>query len=245
MKTPSKIKSLLRSALLLFVGIAAYCAPIKAMASDSCYSSATFPTPSCSIGYSSYVQITWGGISSSCYAYYSPRYVVYRSTSSTFSWSSVTRLTTTTNRSYYDYSALTGTIYYYWIGVVDESDDSVWVDKNKKDWGMRPIPDCDFSTVALPTPSCSISYCDYVSISWSALTGSCASRVRNYVVYRSTSSTFNWSTVTKVATLGTGTTYYYDYSATYGTTYYYWIGVKDSSGATWVNKDKKDWGKRY
>ena len=242
MNALNKIKSLSRMAQLLCVGLAMFFAPIDARAADSCYQSATFPTPSCSTSYSSYIYITWGSISSSCYAYYNPRYVVYRGTSSTFSWSGVTRLTTTTSRYYYDYSAAAGTTYYYWIGVVDESDNSVWVDYSKKDWG-RLGGGCDFSTANLPTPSCSISYCDYVSISWSAVTGECSSRVRNYVVYRSTSSTFSWSGVTKLGTT-TGTTYY-DRTATPGTTYYYWIGVTDSStGSIWVNYNKKDWGKR-
>ena len=97
----------------------------------------------------------------------------------------------------------------------------------------RASDDC-FESTALPTPSCSTSYVSYVYISWSALTGDCSSRVRNYVVYRSTSSTFSWSGVTKLGT--TTNKYYYDYSATAGTTYYYWIGVTDSStGSIWVN----------
>ena len=234
-----KTKTLLRAALLLLAGLATCLAPIETRASDSCYQSATMPQPTASTGYSSYIYISWTSISASCYAFYSPRYVVYRSTSSTFSWSGVSRLATTTNRYYYDYSAVAGRTYYYWIGVVDESDESVWVNYDKKDWGKRA--DNCFATASLPQPSASTSYSDYVKVTWSAFTG-CSPFGGKYVVYRSTSSTFSWSTAKGIAV--TYSTTYYDYSAVAGTKYWYWIGVVDNAGATWVNYDKKDWGKR-
>ena len=234
-----KTKTLLRAALLLLAGLATCLAPIETRASDSCYQSATMPQPTASTGYSSYIYISWTSISASCYAFYSPRYVVYRSTSSTFSWSGVSRLATTTNRYYYDYSAVAGRTYYYWIGVVDESDESVWVNYDKKDWGKRA--DNCFATASLPQPSASTSYSSYVKVTWPTFT-SCSPFGGRYVVYRSTSSTFSWSTAKGIAV--TTSTTYYDYSAVAGTKYWYWIGVVDNAGATWVNYDKKDWGKR-
>ena len=236
MKKPKKPKTLLRTALWLFVGLAMFLAPFDATASDSCYQSATMPQPSASTGNSSYIYVSWTSISASCYAFYSPRYVVYRSTSNTFSWSSISRLATTTNRYYYDYSAVAGRTYYYWIGVVDESDESVWVNYNKKEWGKR-LDNC-FASASLPQPSASIDSYSYIKVSWPTFSG-CSPFGGKYVVYRSTSSTFSWSTAKGIAV--TYSTTYYDYSAKAGTKYWYWIGVVDNAGATWVDPTKSDY----
>ncbi len=213
---------------------------------DGCscsFSTIDLPMPSCSTSHCDYIIISW-----SAPKLCSPsvrNYVLYRSTSSTFNWSTTTRLGTTTGTTYYDRTAAYGTSYYYWIGVTDNDTGLIYVNYSKKDMGTRNssgCDDCDFSKANLPMPSCSDSY-SYVDISWSAMTGSCSSRVRNYVVYRSTSSTFNWSTITKLGTT-TGTTYY-DRTAVGGTTYYYWIGVTDSiTGSIWVNYNKKEYVRR-
>ena len=223
---------LLRFMLPLLVGATAFFAPIETKADDSCFSCGNYPSPSASISNSSYVSLSWGAFSSDCCDIYSPRYVVYRSTSSTFSWSSVTRLITTSNRYYNDYSATAGTTYWYWIGVLDDDGDA-WVDKNKKDWGKRPGP----SGLISPTPSCSISYSGYVYSSWSAVSGATG----GYVIYRSTSSEFSWSSATRLGR--TYNLYWYDYTATPGTTYYYWIGASDGN-LIYVTYSHKDWGKR-
>ena len=39
--------------------------------------------------------------------------------------------------------------------------------------------------------------------------------------------------------------YYYDYSASAGRTYYYWIGVLGTDGKIYIQADKKDWGYKY
>ena len=212
---------------------------------DGCscsFSTIDLPMPSCSTSHCDYIIISW-----SAPKLCSPsvrNYVLYRSTSSTFNWSTTTRLGTTTGTTYYDRTAACGTTYYYWIGMTDSRTGSIWVNYNNKCRGRRNCcDDCDFSKANLPMPSCSTSYCDYVSIGWSSISGDCSSRVRNYVVYRSTSSTFNWGTITKLGTT-TGTTYY-DRTAAYGTSYYYWIGVTDNdTGLIYVNYSKKDMGTR-
>ncbi len=219
MKTPSKIKSLLRSALLLFAGMVVYCVPITATASDSCYGSADLPRPTCSISYCDYVYISWSSFTA-CSSF--GGYVVYRSTSSTFNWSTATELNTipTQNTYYYDYSAAIGTTYYYWIGVKDSSTGSTWVNYDRKDWGKRNCGDC-CETIANPQPT-AVCNSSYIYISWPAF-GSCSSFSGKYAVYRSTLSTFSWSSVKKLTE--TYNRYYYDYSASSGQTYYYWIGV--------------------
>ena len=137
MKKERSISSRLRTAVLLFACVCAYFAPIEILASDDCFRCGNIPTPTCSTATSSYISLNWASFTSDCCAFFSsPRYAVYRSTSSTFSWSSVTKLVTTYNTYYYDYSASSYTRYYYWIGVMDSSG-KIYVQDSKKDYGYR------------------------------------------------------------------------------------------------------------
>ena len=243
MKKERSISSRLRTAVLLFACVCAYFAPIEILASDDCFRCGNIPTPTCSTTTSSYISLNWASFTSDCCAFFSsPRYVVYRSTSSTFSWSSITKLATTTSRSYTDYSAAYNTSYYYWIGVIDADTGATWSNNSKRGYGYRPNSSGNcMQTTDNPQPSASTSYPSYIYISWS--TFSCSAFSGKYVVYRSTSSTFSWSSIKKLTT--TYNRYFYDYSAALGTTYYYWIGVMDNSGKTYVQESKKDYGYRY
>ena len=100
--------------------------------------------------------------------------------------------------------------------------------------------DSCYQSATMPQPSASRSYSSYVQVTWSAFTG-CSPFGGRYVVYRSESSTFSWRTVRGLAV--TTSTDYYDYSAAAGTTYWYWVGVVDNAGATWVEPTKCDYNR--
>ena len=180
------------------------------------------PTPTASTSYSSYIYVSWSSVSGA-----STGYAIYRSTSPTFSWGN--RLATTTSTYYYDYNATPGVKYYYWIGPRDSSY-TIYINTARYDWGMRP------SGPIPPTPTCSTSYSSYIYVSWSSVSGAST----GYAIYRSTSPTFSWNN--RIAT--TSSAYYYDYNATPGKTYYYWIGPRDSSYTVYVNTTRYGWGKR-
>jgi len=199
----------------LLFGVLSYCGMLTASAAP------IPPTPTASISYSSYIYVNWSSVSGA-----STGYAIYRSTSPTFSWGN--RIATTTSTYYYDYNATPGVKYYYWIGPRDSSY-TVYINTARYDWGKR-------SGLTPPTPTASTSYSSYIYVSWSSVSGAST----GYAIYRSTSPTFSWNN--RIAT--TSSTYYYDYNATPGVKYYYWIGPRDSSYTVYINTARYGWGKR-
>jgi hypothetical protein len=196
------------------------------------------PTPSCSTSYNGYVKITWSQSSSSVYGYY-----IRRSTTSSFSNSTLlTRITSPSTTTYYDYSATPGTTYYYWVCPIytyASSTGSYWYyyDESKKDWGKSLAP-------IVPDPTCSVSYDSYVKITWSQSSSS----VYGYYIRRSTTSNFS-NSISLTRITSPSTTTYYDYSANRGTTYYYWVcpiySYVSSTGSYWYYYNEYNWDYGY
>ena len=139
------------------------------------------------------IRITWNSVS------YATRYYVYRSTSSSGTYSSLGYVTGL----YKDDTTVTsGTTYYYKIKAYN---DGHYSDLSSYNSGWRKL---------LPPTGVSASdgtYTDKVRVSWSSVSGA-----SQYYVYRATSSSGTYSSIGN-----TTSTYYYDTSAIPGTTYYY------------------------
>ena len=183
------------------------------------------PTPTCSQGaYSSYVHVSWSSVSGA-----TTGYVIWRNTSSNFN--TATRMTTTAAgvTSWNDWSANSGTTYYYWVCPRDSSY-TWWYDTSKwgKGWSQY---------VYVPTPYCSWNTYTYIHLTWS----SSSTEKTGYVIWRNTSSNFN--TAQRMTTTSHGQTYWNDYSATPGVTYYYWVCPRDANYTWWYNTSNWDIGK--
>jgi fibronectin type 3 domain-containing protein len=152
----------------------------------------TYPKGLSASNSSSYNYLSWSSMSG-IYGY-----VIFRSTDSL----TYTRLDTTTSYSYNDYVTDTKK-YYYKIAAFSIYDES--------------IPSPAVSAQKLPTPPSSVSatgYKNYVSLSWSIVTG-----ISSYAVYRNTSN----STGSAVLLVTSSSTAYKDSSAASGQKYYYWV----------------------
>ena len=114
------MKSLKRS-LMIFSIVLGFCLQASA--------ALTPPKPTASDGtYTSYVYVSWSKVSGA------KSYEVRRGTSTTFSYAS--RIAKTSNTYYYDYSAVSGINYYYWILPVD-SKNCGWYTASRYDKGYR------------------------------------------------------------------------------------------------------------
>jgi fibronectin type 3 domain-containing protein len=178
------------------------------------------PQPSASTIYSSYVRVSWSSVANVT------KYVIRRSTNSNYRDS--IQLATTTSTTYYDYSAIAGKTYYYWINVISKGVE--YSNASRYDWGRKYI-----DTLVVPQPTASISYISYIRVGWSSSTGA-----TKYVIRRSLTSNYDNSIV-----VGTTTnTYYYDYPPLRNTRYYYWVNPVDNAGNIYFNRSKYDYGWR-
>lgn len=84
-------------------------------------------------------------------------------------------------------------------------------------------------------PTASVSYTSYIKITYPKSSGA-----TRYYIFRGTSSNWNYATHVKTTTATT----VYDYTATPGVKYYYWVCPGNTSGRYSYNKNKYDWGKR-
>jgi len=134
-------------------------------------------------------------------------YNIYRSTTSSGSYSNIGTSPTT---SYTDNTGSPGTTYYYKVSAYNSG-------------GESSLSDYDYVTTQLNAPIISgttVNSATSVSISWSSV-----SNATGYRIYRSTSSSGNYSSI------GTSsTTSYTDNSCTSGTTYYYRVAAYNSNG---------------
>jgi len=155
--------------------------------------------------YTDRVRVTWNSVSSAT------SYKVYRATSSG---GTKTYLGSTSSTTYDDYSASVGTTYYYWVKAKNAYGESGY---SSYDTGYR-------KGVAPPSPTnvqaSDGTYTDKVRVTWNSV-----SSATSYKVYRATS-----SGGTKTYLGSTSSTTYDDYSASVGTTYYYWVKAKNAYG---------------
>jgi outer membrane protein assembly factor BamB len=157
--------------------------------------------------YTDKVRITWSASSGAT------SYEVYRATSSG---GTKSQIGTPTGTYYDDTSASVGTTYYYWVKAKNTYGTSGYSSYNT---GYRAGSAPPAPTNVSATDG---TYTDKVRITWSASSGA-----TSYEVYRATSS---GGTKSKIGT-PSGTSYD-DYSASVGTTYYYWVKAKNSYGTS-------------
>lgn len=163
--------------------------------------------------YNSCIRLSWSA------AYGAVRYNVRRSTSSSFSRS--TMIGSTTSRVFNDTSAVPGTKYYYWVCPVGRNGRS-WYGDSKRDYGMRAL--------IVPQPSI-YRYSSYVYVYWPAVRGA----VKYRVAYASSYANFSTS---RYLTKTTTYLYDYQYGGSYANQYYYWVMPVCSDGTYWYNKSK-------
>ena len=169
--------------------------------------------------YTDRITVTWNASSGASY------YQVYRGTSSSSYYASA--LSTWQNStSYNDYSATAGTTYYYWVKAATSSSGANASNLSSSyDSGYRannPTPQPPSGVSATKT------YTDRIAVSWYASSGA-----SYYQVYRGTSSSSYYASALST---WQNSTSYNDYSATAGTTYYYWVkAATSSSGANASN----------
>jgi len=90
--------------------------------------------------------------------------------------------------------------------------------------------------LTVPKPSASISYPNYIYVTWANVTGA-----SKYYIFRGTTSTF--SRASRIATVSTRAAR--DWTPTLGVKYFYWIAPLSCCSPTyWYNKSKYDWGYR-
>ncbi|GAK57195.1 fibronectin type III domain protein [Candidatus Vecturithrix granuli] len=156
------------------------------------------------------VYIYWPSVTGASY------YQVYRNT--TNSTTGATALGSwQTNTSYSDSSATPGVTYYYWVKAATSSGGASASNFSSSDAGWRAL------SVPTSISATDGTYPKYVFISWTSVTGA-----SYYQVYRNMT-----NSTTGATALGSWqtNTYYYDYSATPGVTYYYWVkAAVDSAG---------------
>ena len=156
------------------------------------------------------VYIYWPNVTGASY------YQVYRNT--TNSTTGATALSSwQTNTSYSDSSATPGVMYYYWVKAATSSSGASASNFSSSDAGWRAL--------AVPTSVSDTdgTYTNRVLVSWNSVTGA-----SYYQVYRNTTNSTTGATA--LSSWQTNTSYY-DYSATPGATYYYWVkAAVDSAG---------------
>ena len=170
---------------------------------DSPTKKLSVPTPKASKKQNSYVKLKWKQVSGA------EGYYVFRGTST--SWNDASYLTKITSRLttvHYDYTATPGTKYHYWV--CPYASGYYHYNTSKYATGMRKM-------LAVPTPKASKKQTAYVKVSWKKVSGA-----EGYYVFRGTST--SWSQAVKIRELAGGNTrVFYDYSATAGVKYIYWV----------------------
>jgi len=160
--------------------------------------------------YTDKIRITWNSVTGASY------YRVYRATSAGGTKTALGSWTT--NTTYDDTSAQTGTTYYYWVTAATSSDGACESDFSSYDTGTR-------QSLLLPPTGVSATdgtHTDKVQINWNFVDGA-----THYQVYRAISA---GGTKTAISPWQASLNYYYDTTAIAGTTYYYWVKAATSSG---------------
>ncbi len=157
--------------------------------------------------YSDFVYVEWDGSDNAS------SYTVYRSTSS---YGSKSCLGSTFSTDFYDYDAMPGTTYYYWVTASNDAGESGF---SQYDSGYRS------SSYSAPSAPSGVyasqgDYSDRVYIDWDW-----SDDASYYSVYRSTS---QYGSKTYLGY--TYSTYMSDYDATPGVTYYYWVTASNDYG---------------
>ena len=191
------------------------------------------PKPVASTSYTDYVKVTWKKSSGAKYGYY-----IYRSTSSGSSgWSSRKLIGTASSASttFYDYSGLPATKYYYWVCPRHLKNGTTYAftyNTSKSDWGKR--------TGVVPKPSCTVGNPYYIKVTWPVS----ADATYGYYIFRSTSP--NWAYRVHLGSVSSkSTTSFFDKSAISGVKYYYWICPRLTSSGIYLNNTTKyNWGRR-
>jgi alpha-amylase len=156
---------------------------------------------------SSGINLTWSASTGAT------TYTVYRSTSATGTFSSVT---STNAISYADSSLTPSTAYYYYVTAGNSAGTSTASTTATASTQAIPIPDAPAGLTATPASSSAI------NLTWTA-----SSNATSYKVYRSTSATGTFSSI------GTPTTASYaDSGLNAGTTYYYYVMASDTAGTS-------------
>ena len=215
-------KNFLRTAICCLLTLAG------AFVTHSATAAAAVPQPYATASYAYYVKITWSATSNATYGYN-----IYRSTST--SWANRVYIGRTTSKyttTFYDYSGIAGKKYYYWV-CPRPTTSSFYYNTSKYDWGRR-------TGAPVPQPYASISYANYVKLTWSTN----ADATYGYYIFRSTST--SWANRVRIGTVSSKyTTTFYDYTATAGVTYYYWVCPRPTTSGYLYNTSKYDWGRCY
>ncbi len=165
--------------------------------------------------YSDRVAVSWSGTSGNFFR-------VYRNTVNNSSTATALGTGWQTSTSFNDYSAVAGTIYYYWVRAASNSSGS-----NPSTYG-GPNTGYRASTPTVTTPTnvnaSDGNYSDRVAVSWSGTSGNF------FRVYRNTVN--NSSTATALGTGWQTSTSFNDFSAIAGTIYYYWVRAASSSSGS-------------
>ena len=164
--------------------------------------------------YTDKVRITWDSVSGA------DSYKVYRATS--FS-GEKTLIGSPTSTSFDDTSASAGTTYYYWVKAVNSCGESQYSSYNTGYRGLCAVP-----TAPSGVSASDGTYTNKVMVTWDSVSGA-----DSYKVYRATSPN---GAKTHIGSMGTST-YYNDYSASVGTTYYYWVKAVNSCGESQYSAD--------
>ncbi len=190
------------------------------------------PQPRATGGYysgnSSYVKVTWSGVSGA------NKYYVFRSASTSWSKRIKVKTVSKSTRALYDYTAKPGVKYYYWVCPVRKpSFKNGYKSKYYYSTGKYAKGERALGTVK-PTASYN-TYSAYVYLSWSSV-----ANAKRYKIKRSTSPYFSSSRDLAITT----NRHYYDTSATPGVKYYYWVLGSTGNGSFWYNSSKYTSGMR-
>ncbi len=156
--------------------------------------------------YTDHVRVTWNASSGAT------SYKVFRNT--TNSSGSASQIGTPTASPYDDFTAVAGTVYWYWVKANNANGDSAFSTSN--DGFAAAIPAAPTGVAASDG-----SYTDRVRVNWNAVSGA-----SSYKVFRNTTNSSGGATEIGTPSLSP----YDDFTAAAGTTYYYWVKAWNIAG---------------